>query len=112
MLEAKPSSSPLPYATPRRRTPRYASFSIAGAFIGLTVFLASALLPSLLHGGVAGLEVAKLVFGAPHAHVFGVHAFIVAGITTAVSALATLFALVGAVAGASVGALTSSLRER
>jgi hypothetical protein len=76
------------------------------------VFLASALLPSLLHGGFVGLQVANRVFGVPQSHVFGVHAFIVAGIMAAAFAMASLFAAVGAVAGASIGALTRSSGRR
>ena len=107
MLQVKPPLSPLKNFNAPHRARRHVTFSIVGTFIGLGVFLASALLPSLIQGGVAGAQVASLVYGVPQAHTFGVRAFIVAGITTAVFAFASLFAVVGAVAGASVGALTS-----
>lgn len=112
MLQVNPPSPPLKYVNAPRRPRRHVTFSLVGAFVGLTVFLASALLPSLIQGGVAGVKVASLVYGVPQAHAFGVRVFIVAGITTAVSAFASLFAAVGAVAGASVGALTSHEGER
>jgi hypothetical protein len=113
MLQAKPSTSPLPYVLARRGPPRRVTFTSVGALVGLAVFIGWALLPSLNEGGVAGLKLAELLLDAPRdQHVFGFQAFIVAGITTSVSAFAALFAAVGAVAGASVGLLTGSTGGR
>jgi len=74
--------------------------------MGLALFLAEVLLPSLLYGGVAGVRMANTLFGVQQAHTHGVNTFIVVGIVGAVTALAALFAILGAVAGASVGKLT------
>jgi succinate-acetate transporter protein len=88
------------------------TFPVAGATIGLLVFLAVALLPSLLYGGVAGVQLASGIFGVPDARTFGGNAFIVLGIVFAVTAVASLFAAFGAVAGASVDALTRATGSR
>lgn len=100
----------LPATSPRRlaatrSTPRHVSFSIVGAIVGLVLFLLVALLPSLLHGGVAGVRVVTAFFGAPGAHPLVVDAFAALGIVFSVTAVGALFASLGAVAGASVGAL-------
>jgi hypothetical protein len=69
-------------------------------------FLAVALLPALVCGGVAGERLASGVFGVSGASVIGISTFIVLGIVASVSAVGSLFAAVGAVAGASIGVLT------
>jgi hypothetical protein len=86
--------------------------TVVGASIGLLVFLAVALLPSLLYGGVAGVQLANGVFGGSYAPTFGVNAFIVFGIVSAVTAVASLFAALGAVAGALVDVLTRATFSR
>jgi hypothetical protein len=86
--------------------------TVVGASIGLLVFLAVALLPSLLYGGVAGVQLASGIFGVPDAPTLAVNAFIVLGIVAAVTAVASLFAAIGAVAGASVDALTRATAVR
>jgi hypothetical protein len=85
------------------------TFSIVGASIGLLVLLAVALLPSLLYGGVAGLQLANGIFGVPNAPTFGFNAGIV---LVVVSAVATLFVALGAVAGAFVDVLTRATCSR
>jgi hypothetical protein len=80
--------------------------SIVGGGIGLLVFLAVALLPSLLYGGVAGLQLANGIFGVPGAPAFGFNAVILLGVVFAVTAVASLFVALGAVAGAFVDVLT------
>jgi hypothetical protein len=91
--------------------PRHVTFSVVGAFVGLLAFLAAALLPAMMYGGVAGVRLATGVFGVPSAHPYGVNAFVVTGIVCSVTAIAALFAAMGAVAGASVGALSSLSAE-
>jgi hypothetical protein len=88
------------------------AFSVVGASIGLLAFLAVALLPSLLYGGVAGVQLASGIFGMPDAPTFGVYTFIVLGILFAVTTVASLFAALGALAGASVDVLTRAARRR
>jgi hypothetical protein len=85
---------------------RLNTFSIVGATIGLLLFLAVALVPSLLYGGVAGVQVANGVFGAPNASELGVNAFIVLGIVCAVATVSSLSVALGAAAGAFVDVLT------
>jgi hypothetical protein len=88
------------------------TFSIVGASLGLLVFLAVALLPSLLYGGVAGLQLATGIFGVPSAPTFGFNAVIVLVVVSAVTAVATLFVALGAVAGAFVDVLTRASSSR
>jgi hypothetical protein len=84
---------------------KFTTSTTAGAGIGLGLFLAVALLPAVLYGAVAGVQLANGVFGAPNASGFAVNTFILVGIVSAVTALASLFAALGAVLGASVDAL-------
>ena len=89
-----------------RPRPRNKTFSLIGAGVGVVVFLAVALLPSLVYGGVAGVQLAGGLFGASSAPTFGVNVFIVLGILASVTAVGSLFGAIGAVAGASIGVLT------
>jgi hypothetical protein len=82
------------------------AFSFVGAGVALLGFLAVALLPSLLYGGVAGLQLANGIFGVPDAPTFGFNAVIVLVVVSAVTAVASLFMALGAVAGAFVDVLT------
>ncbi len=77
-----------------------------GVGIGLAVFLAFALLPSLLYGGYAGVLLASGIFGAPVAATFWVRALVVVGMVLGVTAVGALFAVAGAAAGVAVAALT------
>ena len=79
--------------------------ALVGAGIGLAVFLALALLPSLLYGGYAGVLLAGGIFGTPVTATFAVRALIVFGMVLGVTAVGSLFAVAGAAAGAAVGAL-------
>jgi hypothetical protein len=81
--------------------------SLIGAGIGLALFLALALLPSILYGGYAGLLLAGGIVGTPVQPTFLVRALIVFGMVLGVTGVASLFAVLGAMAGAAVGALTS-----
>ena len=81
--------------------------SLIGAGIGLALFLAVALLPAMLYGGYAGVLLAGGIFGTPVEPTFLVRALIVFGIIMGVAGVGSLFAVMGAVAGAAVGALTS-----
>ena len=87
-----------------RKTP-----SIIGAAAGLALFLAVALLPSILYGGYAGLLLAGGIVGTPVQATFVVRALIVFGMVLGVTGIASLFAVMGAVAGAAVGALTGAV---
>ncbi len=81
--------------------------SLVGAGIGLALFLAIALLPALLYGGYAGLLLAGGIVGTPVEPTFLVRALIVFGMVLGVTAVGSLFAVMGAAAGAAVGAITS-----
>jgi hypothetical protein len=85
---------------------RHRAFSLVGAGIGVVVFLAIALLPSLVYGGVASVQLATELFGSSGAPTTGINVFIVLGMVITVTAAGSLFTAVGAVAGASLGALT------
>ena len=84
------------------------TFTLVGAGLGLATFLAVGLLPSVLYGGYAGVLLAGGVFGTPVDASFAVRAFIVAGMVIGVAVVASLFAVLGAVGGAAVAALTRS----
>ncbi len=82
------------------------TFALVGAGLGLSLFLAVALLPTLLYGGYAGVVLAAGVFGAPVAASGAVKALVIVGMVLAVAAVASLFAVAGAAAGVAVDALT------
>ena len=84
-----------------RKTP-----TLIGAAVGLALFLAVALLPSLLYGGYAGVLLAGGIFGTPVKATLLVRALVVFGMILGVLGVASLFAVGGAAAGAAVGALT------
>jgi len=106
MRNLPPLVFPPLHRTASRRTPKYRTFSLVGAGVGVVVFLAVALLPSLVYGGVAGVQLAGGLFGSSNAPTAGVHVFILLGIMSAVTAVGALFAALGAAAGASIGVLT------
>jgi hypothetical protein len=81
--------------------------TLVGAGIGLALFLAVALLPAMLYGGYAGLLLAGGIFGTPVQATLLPRALIVFGMAMGVVGVGSLFAVVGAAAGAAVGALTS-----
>ena len=83
--------------------------AIAGAAIGIALFLAVGLLPSVLYGGYAGLLLASGIFGTPlPEHIFarGLVAF---GSLLGVFATAAVFAVVGAAAATGIGQLVAAL---
>jgi hypothetical protein len=79
--------------------------SLIGAAIGLALFLALGLLPSLLYGGYAGVLLAGGIFGTPVQATFAVRALVVFGMVMGVVGVGSLFAVGGAAAGAAVGVL-------
>ncbi len=81
--------------------------TLVGSGIGLALFLAVALLPAMLYGGYAGLLLAGGIFGTPVTPTLLPRALIVFGMVLGVVAVGSLFAVMGAAAGAAVGALTS-----
>jgi hypothetical protein len=82
--------------------------TLIGSGIGLATFLAVALLPAMLYGGYAGVLLAGGIFGTPVQATVLARALIVFGMVMGVVGVGSLFAVVGAVAGAAVGALTSA----
>jgi len=86
--------------------------TLVGAGTGLVAFLAIALLPSVLYGGYAGLMLAGGIFGTPVAASFGARALVVFGMVLGVTAVASLFAVLGAAGGAAVSALTGPRVEK
>ena len=81
-------------------------YTLIGSAIGLAVFLAIALLPSMLYGGYAGVLLAGGIFGTPVGATFLVRALIVFGMVLGVVGVGSLFAVAGAAAGAAVADLT------
>lgn len=79
--------------------------ALVGAGVGLAVFLAVALLPSVLYGGYAGVLLASGIFGSPVTATIGPRLLIVFGMLLGITAIGSLFAVAGAAAGAAVGAL-------
>ena len=86
--------------------PQNKIFALVGSGIGLALFLALALLPAVLYGGYAGLLLAGGIVGTPVQPTLLVRALVVFGMVLGVTGVASLFAVLGAVAGAAVGALT------
>jgi len=86
--------------------------SIIGAGVGLALFLALALLPSILYGGYAGLLLAGGIVGTPVQPTLLARGLIVFGMILGVAGIASLFAVMGAVAGAAVGALTGAVSRK
>ena len=80
--------------------------SLIGAGVGLALFLAIALLPSLLYGGYAGVLLAGGIVGTPVTPTFLVRALVVFGMVLGVTGVGALFAVAGAAAGAAIAALT------
>ncbi len=81
--------------------------TLVGSGIGLALFLAVGLLPAMLYGGYAGLLLAGGIFGTPVTATLLPRALIVFGMGMGVVAVGSLFAVLGAAAGAAVGALTA-----
>jgi hypothetical protein len=81
------------------------NLTLIGAGIGLTVFLAVALLPSMLYGGYAGVLLAGGILGTPIEAGLLSRALIVFGMVLGVTGVAALFALAGAAVGAAVSVL-------
>src|SRR5512138_3774068 len=102
----KRSRSPSPF-TPchRENVMNRKSYTLIGAAAGLALFLALALLPSLLYGGYAGVLLAGGIFGTPVKATFLVRALIVFGMVLGVVSVGSLFAVGGAAAGAAVATL-------
>ena len=86
-----------------RKTP-----TLIGAAVGLAVFLAVGLLPSLVYGGYAGVLLAGGIFGTPVSATFWARALIVFGMVLGVTGVGALFTVAGAVLGAAVGALSGA----
>ena len=86
--------------------------SLIGAGVGLALFLALALLPSILYGGYAGLLLAGGIVGTPVQPTFLVRGLIVFGMVLGVTGIASLFAVMGAVVGAAVGALSGAVARK
>ena len=89
-----------------RKTP-----TLIGAAVGLTLFLAVALLPALLYGGYAGVLLAGGLFGTPLQATLLARALIVFGMVLGVTALASLFTVAGAAAGAAISILVGPARQ-
>ncbi len=81
------------------------TYTLIGAAVGLALFLAIALLPSLLYGGYAGVLLAGGIFGTPVKATFLVRALIIFGMVLGVTGVASLFAVGGAALGAAASAL-------
>ena len=89
-----------------RKTP-----TLIGAAVGLALFLAVALLPALLYGGYAGVLLAGGLFGTPLQATLLARALIVFGMVLGVTALASLFTVAGAAAGAVISILVDPARQ-
>lgn len=90
-------------ATNNRKVP-----TLIGSGIGLATFLAVGLLPAMMYGGYAGVLLAGGILGTPVQATLLARGLIVFGMIMGVVGVGSLFAVVGAAAGAAVGALTSA----
>jgi hypothetical protein len=80
---------------------------IVGATLGLIFFLLVGLLPSVLVGGSAGIQVANLLGGAHLAPAYGLRALASLGMVSTVVIGAGTFAALGAALGAAIGELST-----
>ncbi len=87
------------------------SYTLIGAAVGLALFLALALLPSMLYGGYAGVLLAGGIFGTPIKATLLVRALIVFGMVLGVTGVGALFAVGGAAVGAAVSVLAGAPAE-
>lgn len=87
------------------------SFTLIGAAVGLALFLAVALLPSLVYGGYAGVLLAGGIVGLPVEATLLVRALIVSGMALGVVGVGALFAAGGAAAGAAASVLAGAAGE-
>lgn len=71
--------------------------STRGAIVGGVVFLVAAALPSLVHGGYAGVMLAGAVLGTPFSATLVARAIIFSGMAIAFLGVGTIFTLGGAV---------------
>jgi len=84
--------------------------TFVGGIMGLALFLAVGLLPSLLYGGYAGLILGSAIFGTPiHENVFA-QATVVLGVVSGVLAIGGTFVLGGAILAAGVYGFVTALR--
>jgi hypothetical protein len=82
--------------------------TLIGAAVGLALFLAIGLLPSLVYGGYAGVLLAGGIFGTPVQATFLVRALVVFGMVMGAVGVGSLFAVSGAAFGAAAGALAGA----
>lgn len=82
--------------------------TLVGAGIGLALFLALGLLPSLVYGGYAGVLLAGGIFGTPLKAAIGARILIVLGMALSAIGVGSLFSVAGAALGAAVGALVGA----
>jgi hypothetical protein len=86
--------------------------AILGAAAGLAVFLAVALLPSVVYGGYAGVMLAGAISGTPVAATFATRVLIAAGMVLGAGLGAALFATLGATVATASAALVRAIPER
>lgn len=86
--------------------------ALLGSAIGLALFLATALLPTLVYGGYAGVMLAGGLFGTPLAATFATRAIVVGGMVCGVTFGAALFAVLGAAVSVAAAALVRAVPER
>jgi len=79
---------------------------LIGAALGFLFFLLVGLVPSLLVGGSAGIQLANLLGGAAQAPTFGLRTLAILGVATSASVGAAIFAALGAALGAAIGQLS------
>ncbi len=84
---------------------RNKTVALVGAAVGFALFLAVALLPSLLYGGYAGLMLAGGIFGTPVPPGILSRGLVVFGMVLAVFGTAAVFAVAGAAAASAVAGI-------
>lgn len=95
------------------RRSRANDVTFLGGIVGLVVFLAVGLLPSLLYGGYAGVLLGSAIFGTPiHEHLLA-QATVVLGVLAGVLTLGGIFVLGGAILATGIyGTVTGLARMR
>jgi len=86
--------------------------TLIGGGIGLVIFLAIGLLPSLVYGGYAGAMLVGAIFGAPiHTSILA-QGVVVFGMLIGLLANAAVFVLAGAAVGAGLGSMARFVAAR
>ena len=94
-----------------KRERGYRSFAFGGGLVGLVLFLAVGLLPSLVYGGYAGVVLAAAIVGHPIEAGLFERGMVVTGMVFGLFATGAVFVVVSSAVGAGLYALAASFTK-